>query len=140
MKLPLNFLSWHTPPHNCKFVCIAISVITGLQSIMCLWKFDFSFANKPMHPHIFSRASYYPLIMVNVCTILLQKPNWNSLKHNSLHLTDTMITWYTTGNMIHHYNCWAFIILVLFTWLFKSIEIGNGSRISDKKCVILEFK
>ena len=25
-------------------------------------------------------------------------------------------------------------------WLFKSIEFGNGSRISDEKRVILEFK
>ena len=27
-----------------------------------------------------------------------------------------------------------------YTWLFKSFEFGNGSRMSDKKLVILEFK
>ena len=26
------------------------------------------------------------------------------------------------------------------TWLFKSSEFGNGSRMSDEKLVILEFK
>ena len=28
----------------------------------------------------------------------------------------------------------------LKSWLFKSFEFGNGSRMSDKNLVILEFK
>ena len=33
------------------------------------------------------------------------------------------------------WHCWY-----LYTRLFKSVEFGNGSRISNKKFVILEFK
>ena len=29
---------------------------------------------------------------------------------------------------------------MLRAWLFKSFEIGNGSRMSDQNLVILEFK
>ena len=32
------------------------------------------------------------------------------------------------------------VISISTPWLFKSFEFGNGSRISDEKLVLLEFK
>ena len=31
-------------------------------------------------------------------------------------------------------------MMMTITWLFKSFEFGNGSRMSDKKLVIIEVK
>ena len=37
-------------------------------------------------------------------------------------------------------NYWITTEVINITWLFKSIKFGSGSRISDEKRVILEFK
>ena len=37
-------------------------------------------------------------------------------------------------------NYWITTEVINITWLFKSIKFGSGSRISNEKRVILEFK
>ena len=50
-----------------------------------------------------------------------------------------------TGNVIRFFShfTWDYPLkqqAMVLTWLFKSFEFGNGSRISDGNLIILEFK